>query len=109
MSLIRQIWLLLLGTLCFPHLWLTRKPDAATLGLALLMLGMGGLAYLLSLDPGANRGDKALKWWLGAPCLLYVLACPPRPQAFAAGLPWGCAGMGALAPACVISTFPART
>ena len=89
--------LLLLGTLCFPHLWLTRKPDAATLGLALLMLGMGGLAYLLSLDPGANRGDKALKWWLGAPCLLYVLACPPRPQAFAAGLPWGCAGMGALA------------
>ena len=89
--------LLLLGALGFAPLWLRRKPDTATLGLALLLLGMGGLAFLLSLDLGASRWDKALKWWLGVPCLLYLVACPPRPQAFAAGLPWGCAGMGALA------------
>ena len=89
--------LLLLGALGFAPLWLRRKPDTATLGLALLLLGMGGLAFLLSLDLGASRWDKALKWWLGVPCLLYLVACPPRPQAFAAGLPWGCTGMGALA------------
>ena len=89
--------LLLLGALCFVPLWLVRKPDRATLGLAVLMAGMGVLAYLLSLEGGANRWDKVLKWWLGVPCLLYVVACPPRPQAFMAGLPWGCIGMGALA------------
>ena len=70
--------LLLLGALGFAPLWLRRKPDTATLGLALLLLGMGGLAFLLSLDLGASRWDKALKWWLGVPCLLYLVACPPR-------------------------------
>ena len=89
--------LLLLGALCFAPVWLRRRPDAATLGLALLMLGMGCLAFLMSLQTDMTRWDKPLKWSLGALCLLYVAACPPRPAAFLAGLPFGCVGMGALA------------
>ena len=89
--------LLLLGAVCFAPLWPRRKPAGATLGMALLMLAMGCMAYLISLETGVNRWDKSLKWFLGALCLLYVVASPPRPHAFLAGLPIGCAGMGALA------------
>lgn len=89
--------LLFLGAVCFPSAWLRRKPDASTLGLVLLLLGMGCMAYLMSLDTGVSRWDKALKWFLGALCLLYISASPPPPRAFLAGLPIGCFGMGALA------------
>lgn len=89
--------LLLLGAVCFPSAWLRRKPDASTLGLVLLLLGMGCMAYLMSLDTGVSRWDKALKWFLGALCLLYITASPPPPRAFLAGLPIGCIGMGVLA------------
>lgn len=89
--------LLLLGAVGFAPLWLRCRPARATLGLALLMLAMGGLAYGLSLETGVTRWDKSLKWFLGALCLLYVTASPPRPRAFLAGLPLGCIGMGALA------------
>lgn len=88
---------LLLGAVCFAPMWLRRRPARATLGLALLMLAMGCMAYLLSLETGVTRWDKTLKWLLGALCLLYVAASPPRPGAFLAGLPIGCAGMGVLA------------
>ena len=89
--------LLLLGALGSAPSWLRRPPGRSTLGLALLLLGMGLMWFLLSLDTGFGRWDKGLKWILGVPCLLFAVAFPPRPQAFIAGLPIGCAGMGALA------------
>ncbi|MDO5626067.1 MAG: O-antigen ligase family protein [Pseudomonadota bacterium] len=89
--------LMLLGSLCFAPVWLRRAPDKATLGLALLLSAMGCMWFFLTVDTGASRWDKGLKWLLGAWCLLYVTACPPRPQAFQAGLPIGCVGVGLLA------------
>ncbi|QTD45165.1 O-antigen ligase family protein [Ottowia testudinis] len=89
--------LMLLGAVCFAPAWLRHKPDRATWGLAMLMVGMGCMWFMLTVDTGVNRWDKGLKWLLGAWCLLYLTACPPRPQAFLAGLPIGCAGMGLLA------------
>lgn len=88
---------LLLGALCFAPAWLRRKPEGLTLGLALLLAGMGGMWFLLSLDGGTARWDKGLKWLLGAFSLLFAVAYPPRPHAFTIGLPIGCIGMGALA------------
>lgn len=88
---------LLLGALCFSPVWLRHRPDGATLGLALLLVGMGSMWFLLSLDTGFGRWDKGLKWILGAVVLLFTVAFPPRPQAFAMGLPIGCIGMGTLA------------
>jgi len=88
--------LLLLGSLCFAPVWLRRCPGAGTTGLALLMLGMGGMWFLLSLDTGFGRWDKGLKWMLGALCLLFAVQYPPRPRAFMLGLPIGCIGMGVL-------------
>lgn len=87
---------LLLGALGFAPVWLRRKPDGYTLGLALLMMGMGGMWFLLSLDTGLGHWDKGLKWMLGALCLLFAATYPPRPQAFTIGLPIGCIGMGVL-------------
>ncbi len=89
--------LLLLGAVCFAPVWLRHKPDRATWVLAALMAGMGCMWFLLTVDIGTSRWDKGLKWLLGAGCLLYVTACPPRPRAFMAGLPIGCVGMGILA------------
>jgi len=89
--------LLLLGSLCCAPQWLRQWPDRATLGLALLLAGMGGVSFALSLDPGWARWDKGVKWLLGIPCLLYLVIAPPRPSAFMAGLPIGCLGMGLLA------------
>ncbi len=89
--------LLLLGALGTAPQWLRRRPDPATATLALLLCAMGGMWFLLSLDTGAGRWDKGLKWLLGVPCLLFAVAFPPRPEAFRRGLPIGCAGMGLLA------------
>lgn len=89
--------ILLLGALIFSPVWLRRRPDKTTLGLALLFVGMGGMWFLLSLDMGTARWDKGLKWMLGAVSLLFVVAYPPRPRAFTFGLPIGCIGMGVLA------------
>lgn len=89
--------ILLLGALVFCPVWLRRKPDGATLGLALLLVGMGCMWFLLSLDVGSARWDKGLKWLLGAVSLLFVVAYPPRLGAFNGGLPVGCIGMGLLA------------
>ena len=89
--------ILLLGALIFSPVWLRRRPDRATLGLAVLLVGMGGMWFLLSLDMGTARWDKGLKWLLGAVSLLFVVAYPPRPHAFNFGLPIGCIGMGVLA------------
>ena len=89
--------LLLLGALCFAPRWLRQPPEPATLKLALLFAGMGCMWFLLSLDHGAARWDKGIKWLLGIPCLLFVVAYPPPPKAFIAGVPLGCIGMGGLA------------
>ncbi|WP_051603000.1 O-antigen ligase family protein [Simplicispira psychrophila] len=88
---------LLLGALWFAPTWLRRRPEGLTLGLAVLLLGMGGMWFLLSLDTGSGHWDKGLKWMLGALCLLFTATYPPRPQAFIIGLPIGCLGMGVLA------------
>jgi len=58
--------LLLLGALCFAPLWLRSRPDKATLVLSLLLVGMGCMWFLLTLDTGMSRWDKGLKWLLGA-------------------------------------------
>ncbi|WP_404301287.1 O-antigen ligase family protein [Alicycliphilus denitrificans] len=89
--------LLLLGALCFAPRWLRQRPESATVWLALLLVGMGCMWFFLSLDHGAGRWDKGSKWLLGVPCLLFLAAYPPRPQAFFAGVPIGCIGMGGLA------------
>ncbi|MDD2610938.1 MAG: O-antigen ligase family protein [Giesbergeria sp.] len=89
--------LLLLGALCFAPRWLRQPPESATLKLALLFAGMGCMWFLLSLDHGAARWDKGSKWLLGIPCLFFIVAYPPPPKAFMAGVPLGCIGMGALA------------
>lgn len=89
--------LLVFGALIFSPLWLQQKPERATAGLALLLAGMGVMWFGMSLDSGWARWDKGAKWFLGALCLLYITAFPPRPKAFVAGLPIGCAGMGILA------------
>lgn len=88
---------LLLGALIFCPVWLRRRPDGATLGLALLLVGMGCMWFVLSLDVGTSHWDKGLKWLLGAVSLLFVVAYPPRLRAFNLGLPIGCIGMGLLA------------
>lgn len=89
--------LLLLAALWQAPVWIRRKPDRQTLMLALLLAAMGGMWFLLSLDVGAARWDKGIKWILGIPCLLFAVAYPPHPRAFIIGLPIGCIGMGALA------------
>ncbi|MBS0293338.1 MAG: O-antigen ligase family protein [Proteobacteria bacterium] len=89
--------LLLLGALCFAPRWLRQRPEPATMWLALLLAGMGCMWFLLSLDLGVARWDKGSKWLLGVPCLFFIVAYPPQPRAFVAGLPIGCIGMGGLA------------
>jgi len=89
--------LLLLGAVCSAPHWLRQRPDHTTLGLALLLAGMGCVSFALSLDAGWARWDKGVKWLLGIPCLLYIVTAPPRPTTFMTGLPIGCTGMGLLA------------
>lgn len=89
--------LLLLGTLCFVPHWIKVRPAPGTWMLALLLLAMAALWCELTTQQGAGRLDRPLKWALGALCLFYATACPPRPAAFFLGLPIGCMGMGALA------------
>lgn len=89
--------LFLLGAIIFAPVWLRRPIDKETIGLALLLTGMGCMWFLLSLDSGANRWDKGVKWLLGTVCLIYLSASPPHPKAFVSGLPIGCVGMGTLA------------
>ncbi|MBS0509030.1 MAG: O-antigen ligase family protein [Proteobacteria bacterium] len=85
------------GALYFAPRWVRTRPEPRTLWLALLLVGMGCMWFLLSLDRGIGRWDKGIKWILGVPCLFFIAAYPPRPQAFFWGLPVGCIGMGALA------------
>ncbi|HRM48883.1 MAG TPA: O-antigen ligase family protein [Alicycliphilus sp.] len=89
--------LLLAGALFYAPRWLRSRPERRTLWLALLLVCMGCMWFFLSLDRGMGRWDKGIKWLLGVPCLLFIAAFPPRPQAFFWGLPVGCIGMGSLA------------
>lgn len=89
--------LLLLGAIAFAPWWLRRRAHSGTWLIAALLCAMGGMWFLLSLDSGVARMDKGLKWLLGVPCLFFLAAFAPRAQAFFAGLPIGCAGMGLLA------------
>lgn len=89
--------LLLCGALIFAPVWCRHAFKRQTWLMALLLVGMGCMWFLLSLDSGAARWDKGVKWILGALCFLFASACPPRFSAFVAGLPMGCMGMGVTA------------
>lgn len=89
--------LMLLGALCFAPRWLRRRPDPGTLWLAALLCAMGVMWFGLSqLEVPLARWDRPVKFVLGAVCLLFVAACPPRAQAFQWGLVVGGMGAGAL-------------
>ena len=89
--------LLLLGTLCFLPRWIKIRPAFGTWALALVLVGMSVLWWELTTQQGIQRWDRPIKWALGALCLFYATAYPPRPSAFFLGLPVGCLGMGSLA------------
>ena len=90
--------LLLIGALAaLPH-WATRRPDPRAAVLAVLMIGMGFFWLILAFPEGGwNQWDRPMKFFLAALCLLFVVACPPRPCAAFWGLLVGCAGAGAVA------------
>lgn len=90
--------LLLLGALAaLPH-WIARKPDGRSLVFAALIVGMGSFWFILAYpEPGWNQWDRPMKFYLGAVCLLFVVACPPRPSASFWGLLVGCIGAGGVA------------
>ncbi len=89
--------LLLLGSLIFLPRWIKKRPAAGTWALALVLLCMTVLWWELTAQEGFHRWDKPIKWALGAFCLFYATAFPPRPAAFFLGLPIGCIGMCGLA------------
>lgn len=89
--------LLLLGTLCFMLRWIKIRPTSGTWALAIALLSMAVLWFELTTQQGFHRWDRPIKWALGALCIFFAAAYPPRPNAFFYGLPVGCIGMGALA------------
>lgn len=89
--------LLLLGTMLFIPRWTNVRPAKGTWVLAALLLAMAVLWYELTTQLGVQRLDRPVKWALGALCLFYAAAYPPRASAFFLGLPIGCIGMGGLA------------
>lgn len=90
--------LLLLGALLTLHRWPRQPRDAFTWWFAASMLAMGVL-WAAQADPAEHfgRADRPAKYLLGAMCLFFVAAFPPRPQALLAGLVTGTLGAGAIA------------
>lgn len=89
--------LLLIGALIFLPKWIKARPSAGTWALALILLCMSILWWELTVQEGFHRWDKPIKWALGAFCLFFAAAYPPRASAFFLGLPIGCIGMAGLA------------
>jgi len=90
--------LLLLGALAsLPH-WITRKPELRSVVLGVLMVGMGSFWFILAYpESGWNQWDRPMKFYLAAVCLMFLVACPPRPSASFWGLLVGCVGAGGVA------------
>ncbi|QXZ08802.1 O-antigen ligase family protein [Comamonas sp. Y33R10-2] len=89
--------LLLIGTLVFIPRWIKVRPAPGTWALAAVLLCMAILWYELTTQQDIQRLDRPVKWALGALCLFYAAANPPRASSFFWGLPIGCIGMGFLA------------
>ncbi len=90
--------LLLLGALASLPRWAAVRPDRDTARLALAMVGMALLWCVLS-DPRENWGrfDRTVKFALAVPCLLFIVAFPPRARALFWGLLVGSIGAGGVA------------
>jgi O-antigen ligase len=89
--------LLLLGSLVFLPQWIKVRPSSGTWALAFVLSCMAVLWWVLTAQSGFHRWDKPIKWALGALCLFFAAAFPPKPAAFFLGLPIGCLGMTGLA------------
>ncbi|MET1115240.1 MAG: O-antigen ligase family protein [Comamonas sp.] len=89
------IAVMVIAALCHVHRWAGRRPDGGTAALLLLFLAMACMWFELSaLEDPVARWDRPVKFVLGAICLLFAVACPPRPAAFFWGLAVGAAGAG---------------
>ncbi len=90
--------LLLIGALGTLHRWPRTRPDALTWWFAASILCMA-VVWAAQADPAEHfgRADRPAKYLLGAVCLFYVVAFPPRPRPLLAGLVVGCLGAGAIA------------
>lgn len=90
--------LLLVGALLTLHRWPRQPYDAFTWWFAASMLAMAVL-WVAQADPAEHfgRADRPAKYVLGAVCLFFVTAYPPKPRALLAGLVVGSLGAGAIA------------
>lgn len=90
--------LLLLGALLTLPRWALQPRSAFTWWFAATLLAMA-VVWAAQADPAEHfgRADRPAKFLLGAVCLLYVCAYPPRPRALLAGLVVGSLGAGAIA------------
>ncbi|MCD2512558.1 O-antigen ligase family protein [Comamonas endophytica] len=89
------IAIMVIAALCWVHRWALRRPDRGTLLLLVLFAAMACMWFELSaLEDAARRWDRPVKFLLGAMCLLFAMAHPPRPAAFFWGLVVGTIGGG---------------
>ena len=89
------IAVMVIAALCNVHRWAGRRPDRGTTLLLVLFLAMACMWFELSaLEDPLGRWDRPIKFVLGAICLLFAVAYPPRPAAFFWGLVVGTVGAG---------------
>lgn len=90
--------LLLLGALLTLHRWPSQPRDPFTWWFGASMLAMAVL-WAAQADPAEHfgRADRPVKYALGALCLFFVTAYPPKPKALLQGLVVGSLGAGAIA------------
>ena len=90
--------LVLLGALLTLRSWPQEPRSAFTWWFAAVMLAMA-VVWAAQADPSEHfgRADRPAKFLLGAACLFYLCAYPPKPRPLLAGLMVGSLGAGAIA------------